>query len=170
MGVSENGATRRYPQIIHFKRIVHPSILEIPYLWTPPYRGVSENRLNPQTQWFCWSLSLWKMAISLGILTQHFQTNPYGWLMMVDGFWVIYVYIGNIPNFQASPWQTHIEGDVQWTSGAPRRFSLHRTNGVNLRHAACGCRAWLTPCGHSQGGWPVPPATSVGHGCCGSSQ
>ena len=29
------------------------------------------------TQWFCWSLSLWKMAISLGILTQHFQTNPY---------------------------------------------------------------------------------------------
>ena len=31
----------------------------------------------PYTQWFCWSLSLWKMAISLGILTQHFQTNPY---------------------------------------------------------------------------------------------
>ena len=29
-----------------------------------------------KTQWFCWSLSLWKMAISLGILTQHFQTNP----------------------------------------------------------------------------------------------
>ena len=29
------------------------------------------------TQWFCWSLSLWKMAISLGRLTQHFQTNPY---------------------------------------------------------------------------------------------
>ena len=31
------------------------------------------------TQWFSWSLSLWKMAISLGILTQHFQTNPYVW-------------------------------------------------------------------------------------------
>ena len=31
----------------------------------------------PYTQWFCWSLSLWKMAISSGILTQHFQTNPY---------------------------------------------------------------------------------------------
>ena len=31
----------------------------------------------PYTQWFCWSLSLWKMAISLGILTQHFQTNPH---------------------------------------------------------------------------------------------
>ena len=30
--------------------------------------------LNPV--WFCWSFSLWKMAISLGILTQHFQTNP----------------------------------------------------------------------------------------------
>ena len=45
------------------------------------------------TQWFCWSLSLWKMAISLGITphcthyptsvpypmdnyTQHFQTKP----------------------------------------------------------------------------------------------
>ena len=25
--------------------------------------GLSENRLNPYTQWFCWSLSLWKMAI-----------------------------------------------------------------------------------------------------------
>ena len=33
------------------------------------------------TQWFSWSLSLWKMAISLGILTQHFQTNPYGIFM-----------------------------------------------------------------------------------------
>ena len=28
---------------------------------------------TPITQWFCWSLSLWKMAISLGRLTQHFQ-------------------------------------------------------------------------------------------------
>ena len=28
------------------------------------------------SQWFCWSLSLWKIAISLGRLTQHFQTNP----------------------------------------------------------------------------------------------
>ena len=27
------------------------------------------------TQWFCWSLSLWKMAISLGRLTQHFQVQ-----------------------------------------------------------------------------------------------
>ena len=42
------------------------------------------------TQWFCWSLSLWKMAISLGILTQHFQTNPYWnpgtWLPCFDFF------------------------------------------------------------------------------------
>ena len=28
------------------------------------------------TQWFCWSWSLYKMAMSLGRLTQHFQTNP----------------------------------------------------------------------------------------------
>ena len=41
------------------------------------YMGVSENSVPHCTQWFCWSLSLWKMAISLGILTQHFQTNPY---------------------------------------------------------------------------------------------
>ena len=33
---------------------------------------------TPFSQWFCWSLSLWKMAISLGRLTQHFQTNPDG--------------------------------------------------------------------------------------------
>ena len=39
--------------------------------------GVSENVVYHCTQWFCWSLSLWKIAISLGILTQHFQTNPY---------------------------------------------------------------------------------------------
>ena len=44
------------------------------------FMGLSENVVYPQTQWFCWSLSLWKMAISLGILTQHFQTNPYGLL------------------------------------------------------------------------------------------
>jgi hypothetical protein len=41
------------------------------------HMGVSENRENPIFQWFSWSLSLWKMAISLGRLTQHFQTNPY---------------------------------------------------------------------------------------------
>ena len=28
-----------------------------------------------KTQWFSWSLSLWKMAISLGILTQHYYPN-----------------------------------------------------------------------------------------------
>ena len=41
------------------------------------YMSLSENSVPLFTQWFCWSLSLWKMAISLGILTQHFQTNPY---------------------------------------------------------------------------------------------
>ena len=45
------------------------------------YMCVSENRLVPLNPvWFCWSLSLWKMAISLGILTQHFQTNPYHYM------------------------------------------------------------------------------------------
>ena len=39
--------------------------------------GLSENSVPHCTQWFSWSLSLWKMAISLGILTQHFQTYPY---------------------------------------------------------------------------------------------
>ena len=29
--------------------------------------GLSENRLNPYTQWFCWSLSRFKMAISLEV-------------------------------------------------------------------------------------------------------
>ena len=29
--------------------------------------GVSENSVPHCTQWFCWSLCLWKMAISLGI-------------------------------------------------------------------------------------------------------
>ena len=29
--------------------------------------GVSENSVPHCTQWFCWSLSLWRMAISLGI-------------------------------------------------------------------------------------------------------
>ena len=39
----------------------------------------------PYTQWFCWSLSLWKMAISLGILTQHFQTNPKWKITILNG-------------------------------------------------------------------------------------
>ena len=37
--------------------------------------GLSENRLNHYTQWFCWSLSLWKMAISLGIYLIFRQTH-----------------------------------------------------------------------------------------------
>ena len=38
----------------------------------------------PWTQWFCWSLSLWKMAISLGILTQHFQVQTH-WAPFLHG-------------------------------------------------------------------------------------
>ena len=45
--------------------------------------GLSENRLNPYTQWFCWSLSRYSMAISLGILTQHFQTYPLLWVIII---------------------------------------------------------------------------------------
>ena len=41
------------------------------------HMGVSENSVPHCTQWFCWSLSLWKMAISLGILTQHFQVQTH---------------------------------------------------------------------------------------------
>ena len=40
-----------------------------------PEMGLSENRLNPYTQWFVWSLSLWKMAISLGIYPIFRQTQ-----------------------------------------------------------------------------------------------
>ena len=36
--------------------------------------GLSENRLNPYTQWFCWSLSLLNGYFIGGI--PHFQTNP----------------------------------------------------------------------------------------------
>ena len=32
-----------------------------------PHMGLSKNSVPHCTQWFCWSLSLWKMAISLGI-------------------------------------------------------------------------------------------------------
>ena len=52
--------------------------------------GLSENSVPHCTQWFSWSLSLWKMAISLGIWTQHFQTNP-----CLSGF-------SHIPHFFAS--------------------------------------------------------------------
>ena len=37
--------------------------------------GVSENGVPHCTQWFCWSLSLWKMAISLGIYPIFRQTQ-----------------------------------------------------------------------------------------------
>ena len=39
--------------------------------------GVSENSVPLLTQWFCWSLSRFLMAISLGILTQHFQVETH---------------------------------------------------------------------------------------------
>ena len=38
------------------------------------YMGLSENRLNPYTQWFCWSLSLLNGYFIGGI--PHFQTYP----------------------------------------------------------------------------------------------
>ena len=52
--------------------------------------GVSENSVPHCTQWFCWSLSLWKMAISLGILTQHFQTNPFTSHILWKIWWNIF--------------------------------------------------------------------------------
>ena len=43
------------------------------------YMGLSENRLVPHcTQWFCWSLSLWKMAISLGVYPIFRQSHILG--------------------------------------------------------------------------------------------
>ena len=46
-----------------------------------------------KTQWFSWSLSLWKMAISLGIWTQHFQTNPHYQVIVI----MIFVFIWWVP-------------------------------------------------------------------------
>ena len=60
----------------------------------PLHLGVSENSVPRKTQWFSWSLSLWKIAISLGILTQHFQTNPPGcWLRIPPGCWLLMLFI-----------------------------------------------------------------------------
>ena len=60
-------------------------------MWIPgsPIDDGFTGWLRPKTQWFCWSLSLWKMAISLGRLTQHFQTNPK--IHWVDQFMFAYV-------------------------------------------------------------------------------
>ena len=44
--------------------------------------GVSENSVPHCTQWFCWSLSLWKMAISLGIYPT-FSDKPIYFLLLV---------------------------------------------------------------------------------------
>ena len=79
----------------------------------------------PQTQWFCWSLSLWKMAVSLGILTQHFQTNPHS-------FWpkTPMVFVGQKPpcfsrawhlshqlGAGATPWNRHWGMSMDWFKG-----------------------------------------------------
>ena len=68
-------------------------------------------------QWFCWSLSLWKMAISLGIypIFRHTQgvsenvvypNQPNGFadhkIPMKNGY-----FIGNIPYFQTHPYLMH---------------------------------------------------------------
>ena len=57
------------------------------------YMGLSENSVPHCTQSFCWSLSLWKMAISLGILTQHFQTNPHGDFMEISPYFTRFHHI-----------------------------------------------------------------------------
>ena len=46
-------------------------------IWIGLFGCVWKCRVPLKPVWFCWWLSLWKMAISLGILTQHFQTNPF---------------------------------------------------------------------------------------------
>ena len=60
------------------------------WIWGSENMGLSENVVYPMTQWFCWSLSLWNMAISLGILTQHFQTYPYSRFPSTSQLWVIF--------------------------------------------------------------------------------
>ena len=68
-------------RLLYFWGLPHWLQIKIAHLdtWTLEQYGCVWKWLVPLcTQWFCWSLSLWKMEISLGILTQHFQTNPYG--------------------------------------------------------------------------------------------
>ena len=84
----------------------HPSING---LSTINHLGLSENSVPHCTQWFCWSLSLWKMAISLGRLTQHFQVQTQ--ISIISSFH-IYIYIPLYPvishykpsSYWGTPW------------------------------------------------------------------
>ena len=61
--------------------------------------GLSENRLNPYTQWFCWSLSLWKMAISLGVYPIFRQTHVLNLILssaMAQCYWFSLVQSGQL--------------------------------------------------------------------------
>ena len=80
--------------------------------------GVSENSVPHCTQWFCWSLSLWKMAISLGRLTQHFQTNPYGWKMLKGWIPAISSWVNSNEAILAST-----EHHPGWAPAGPRASS-----------------------------------------------
>ena len=58
----------------------HEGTMKVPWRYhvhnmTHVHLGLSENRLNAYTQWCCWSLSLWKMAISLGVYPIFRQTH-----------------------------------------------------------------------------------------------
>ena len=46
------------------------------------HMGLSENSVPHCTQWFCWSLSLWKMAISLGVYTI-FRHTHIAWMVFL---------------------------------------------------------------------------------------
>ena len=74
---------RRYIETLRSDHSQITAESELEDLWAvSPWRngnlhlGVSENRHVPRkTQWFSWSLSLWKMAIIGNI--PYFQTNPF---------------------------------------------------------------------------------------------
>ena len=58
-----------------------PEVLRVPGFFS--HMALSENRENPYSQWFCWSLSLLNGYFIGGI--PHFQTYPhpnYGWLVV----------------------------------------------------------------------------------------
>ena len=61
----------------NFNRRSSLSSFQVPFQGYTPFGCVWKWLVPHCTQWFCWSLSLWKMASYHWEYTQHFQTHPF---------------------------------------------------------------------------------------------
>ena len=89
--------------------------------------GLSENRLNPYTQWFCWSLSLLN-GYFIGNIP-YFQTNPYVQVMLILSGCLLPEPLG-----KSSLWWISLQLEVKQSSPCATDWcsKATQTSGINI--------------------------------------